>query len=45
MSDYNKVQVLDMENSLGSQNFRVIMRYTAGTVVGVLSDVAIHIPA
>lgn len=45
MSDYNRVQVLDMENLDGSQNFRVIMRYTAGTVVGILSDVAIHIPS
>lgn len=45
MSDYNKVSVLDMENLDGSQNFRVIMRYTAGTVVGILKDVAIHIPA
>ena len=45
MSDYNRVQVLDMENLDGSQNFRVIVRYTAGTVVGVLSDVAIHIPS
>lgn len=45
LSDYNEVRVLDMADLDGSQNFRIIMRYTAGTIVGVLSDVAIHIPS
>ena len=45
LSDYNEVRILDMAELDGSQNFRVIMRYTAGTIVGVLKDVAIHIPS
>ena len=31
LSDYNEVKVLDMADLDGSQNFRIIMRYTAGT--------------
>jgi hypothetical protein len=42
MSDYNTVKVLDMEDLDGSQNFRVIMRYTADTVFGIGNDIAIH---
>jgi hypothetical protein len=44
MSDYNEVKVLDMADLDGSQNFRVIMRYTASTQFGIGQDVAIHIP-
>lgn len=44
LSDYNEVRVLDMANLDGSQNYRVIMRYTAGTQFGIGQDVAIHIP-
>lgn len=40
LSDYNEVRVLDMADIDGSQNFRVIMRYTAGTLVGINSEVA-----
>jgi hypothetical protein len=42
MSDYNTVKVLDMADLDGSQNFRIIMRYTAGTQVGVVSDVVYY---
>ena len=42
MSDYNQVKVLDMEDLDGSQNFRIIMRYTAGTQYGIGTDIAIH---
>ena len=42
LSDYNEVKVLDMADIDGSQNFRIIMRYTAGTVVGILSDVVYY---
>jgi hypothetical protein len=42
MSDYNEVRILDMADLDGSQNFRVIMRYTADTVYGVGEDIAIH---
>ena len=45
LSDHNEVRVLDMANLDGSQNYRVIMRYTAGTQFGIGSDVAIHIPS
>ena len=40
LSDYNEVSVIDMADIDGSQNFRVIMRYTAGTLVGINSEVA-----
>jgi hypothetical protein len=43
-SDYNEVKVLDMADLDGSQNFRVIMRYTASTQFGIGQDIAIHIP-
>jgi len=42
LSDYNEVKVIDMANIDGSQNYRVIMRYTAGTQIGVLSDVVYY---
>jgi hypothetical protein len=42
LSDYNEVKVLDMSNIDGSQNYRIIMRYTAGTVVGILGDVVYY---
>jgi hypothetical protein len=42
LSDYNEVKVLDMSDIDGSQNFRIIMRYTAGTQVGILSDVVYY---
>jgi hypothetical protein len=45
MSDYNEVRVLDMADLDGSQNYRVIMRYTADTQFGIGQDCTIHIPA
>jgi hypothetical protein len=39
LSDYNEVKVLDMANIDGSQNYRVIMRYTAGTQFGIGQDI------
>jgi hypothetical protein len=42
LSDYNEVKVLDMANIDGSQNFRIIMRYTAGTEIGVPTDIAYY---
>ena len=42
LSDFNEVRVLDMANLDGSQNYRIIMRYTAGTVVGILGDVVYY---
>jgi hypothetical protein len=42
LSDYNQVKVLDMADLDGSQNFRIIMRYTAGTTAGILGDIAYY---
>jgi len=44
MSDSNEVRVLDMANIDGSQNYRIIMRYTAGTQFGIGEDIVIAIP-
>jgi hypothetical protein len=42
LSDYNEVRVLDMANIDGSQNYRVIMRYTAGTQFGIGQDIVYY---
>jgi hypothetical protein len=42
LSDSNEVKVLDMADLDGSQNVRIIMRYTAGVQFGIGSDIAIH---
>jgi hypothetical protein len=42
LSDYNQVKVLDMADLDGSQNYRIIMRYTAGTQFGIGQDIAIY---
>ena len=42
LSDFNEVKVLDMSNIDGSQNYRVIMRYTGATVVGIPNDVVYY---
>ena len=42
MSDYNEVRVLDMAQLDGSQNFRVIMRYTADTEFGIGQDIVYY---
>ena len=39
LSDHNEVKVLDMADLDGSQNVRVIMRYTAGVQIGNITDV------
>jgi hypothetical protein len=39
LSDYNEVKVIDMANIDGSQNYRIVMRYTGGTQFGVGSDI------
>jgi hypothetical protein len=44
MSDFNEVRVLDMANLDGSQNYRVIMRYTADTQFGIGQDIVIAVP-
>ena len=42
LSDYNEVRVLDMANLDGSQNYRIIMRYTAATQYGVGPDIVYY---
>jgi hypothetical protein len=42
LSDHSEVRVLDMANIDGSQNYRVIMRYTAGTQFGIGSDIVYY---
>ena len=39
LSDKNEVKVLDMADLDGSQNVRIIMRYTAGVQYGIGSDI------
>jgi len=39
LSDHNEVKVIDMANIDGSQNYRIIMRYTAGTQFGIGQDI------
>ena len=39
MSDSNEVVVLDTSETLGDQNVRVIMRYTAGVQYGIAGDI------
>ena len=42
LSDYNEVKVLDMADLDGSQNYRVIMRFTAGTQFGIGQDLVVY---
>jgi hypothetical protein len=41
LSDHNEVKLLDMADLDGSQNVRVIMRFTAGVQYGIGSDLAL----
>ena len=45
LSDKNEVKVLDMADLDGSQNVRVIMRYTAGVQFGIAGDIVVAGPA
>jgi hypothetical protein len=42
LSDYNEVKVLDMANIDGSQNYRVIMRFTSGVQFGIAQDIVYY---
>jgi hypothetical protein len=42
LSDHNEVKLLDMGDLDGSQNVRVIMRYTAGVQYGIGSDCVLY---
>ena len=42
LSDSQEVRVLDMADLDGSQNVRVIMRFTAGVQYGVAEDIVTY---
>jgi hypothetical protein len=42
LSDHNEVRVLDMANLDGSQNYRIVMRYTAGVQFGIGQDIVYY---
>ena len=42
LSDYNQAKIIDMSDIDGSQNFTVIMRYTAGVQYGIGSEIVLY---
>jgi hypothetical protein len=42
LDDRNQVRVIDMAENDGSQNVRIVMRYTAGVQIGIGSDVVLY---
>ena len=44
LSDHNEVKLLDMADLDGSQNVRVVMRFTAGVQYGIGSDIVLYTP-
>lgn len=42
LSDNNEVKVLDMADIDGSENVRVVMRFTAGVQYGIVSDIVTY---
>jgi hypothetical protein len=44
LSDHNQVKLLDMADLDGSENVRVIMRFTAGVQYGIGSDIVLYQP-
>ena len=44
MSDHNEVRILDMADLDGSQNVRVVMRFTAAVQYGIGSDIVLYTP-
>jgi hypothetical protein len=45
LADHNEVKVIDMADIDGSQNVRVVMRFTAGVQYGVGSEIVLYTPA
>ena len=41
LSDQTRIQLLDMANLDGSDNMRLVARYSAGTQTGVGSDIVL----
>ena len=42
LNDRNEVKVIDMADIDGSQNVRVVMRYSAGVQIGIGSDIVLY---
>ena len=42
LADHNEVKVIDMADLDGSQNVRVVMRFTAGVQYGVIEDIVTY---
>ena len=42
LADHNEVKVIDMADLDGSQNVRVVMRFTAGVQYGIGSDIVLY---
>jgi len=42
LEDHNEVRLIDTSETLGDQNVRMIMRYTAGAQVGVTQDCVLY---
>ncbi len=42
LSDHNEVKVIDMADIDGSQNVRVVMRFTAGVQYGIVDDIVTY---
>ena len=45
LADHNEVKVIDMAEIDGSQNVRIVMRFTAGVQYGIGSDIVLYTPA
>jgi hypothetical protein len=45
LSDHNEVKIIDMSDFDGSQNVRIVMRFTAGVQYGIGSDIVLYTPA
>jgi hypothetical protein len=45
LADHNEVKVIDMADLDGSQNVRIVMRFTAGVNYGIGSDIVLYTPA
>ena len=42
LADHNEVKVIDMSDIDGSQNVRVVMRFTAGVQYGIVNDIVTY---
>ena len=44
LSDHNEVKIIDLADLDGSQNLRIVMRFTAGVNYGIGSDIVLYTP-